>query len=405
MGYRDGKLRKFAYIPILSVLRHLLKKGDLLESVMADVPLRSESFSSFFDSCYFKSNRLHQNHNTVLLLGLYQDDFEVVNPLGTSRKIHKLCSFYWVLLNQKYGFRSSLQSIHTCILCPSSDVKYFGLDVLDSLARDIKTLEEKGVYVDLLGTELYGTLAYISADNLGAHFIGGFYENFCTVQYFCRFCTLTLSEFLNASDPTQLIFEVRDKDTYNFHVRQVKQNPDYSKLCGIKSECVFHKYLEYFHVTRGLPPDVCHDLLEGIVPYEIALCLENFIHSGYFTLDFLNSKIRQFEYKYKDITNKPHDLSPCFKSSSTIGGNATENRCLLKLLFLFIGEKVPEDCLTWHLLLDLKDIIELCHTAEISDFDISLLEAKINSHFKLFKKCFPNRKLNQNTTFYNIIHF
>ena len=394
LGYRDGKLRKFAYIPILSVLRNLLRKGDLLQAVLTDIPPSSDNFRSYFDGRFCKSNSLHQEHSTVLLLGIYQDDFEVANPLGTSRKIHKLCLFYWVLVNQPYHFRSNLQSIHTCILCQTSDVKYFGLNaVLDPLARDIHFLEEKGVYVDLLGTELHGTLAYISADNLGAHFIGGFYENFSTVQYFCRFCTLTLGEFLNSSDPSQLPFELRDKQSYEQHVAQVKEKPDYSKLCGIKSECIFHSYLQYFHVTCGLPPDVAHDLLEGIVPYEIALCLEYFTGSGYFTLDFLNSRLTAFEYKYKDITNKPHELSPCFKSSSTIGGNATENRCLLKLLFIFIGEYVPEECLFWHLLLDLKDIVELCHGSVLSDSDISLLEAKINSHITLFKKCFPNKRL------------
>jgi len=40
-------------------------------------------------------------------LCLYIDDFEVCNPLGTSRKKHKLCAVYWIL-----GSSSALSSIY-----------------------------------------------------------------------------------------------------------------------------------------------------------------------------------------------------------------------------------------------------------------------------------------------------
>lgn len=32
----------------------------------------------------------------------------------------------------------------------------------------------------------------------------------------------------------------------------------------------------YFNVLSGCPPDVLHDLFEGIVPQELALCLKAF---------------------------------------------------------------------------------------------------------------------------------
>ena len=51
----------------------------------------------------------------------------------------------------------------------------------------------------------------------------------------------------------------------------------------------------------------------------------------------------------------------------TVGGKATENRCLLRLIFLFIADKVPEDSATCHALLDLKDIVEICHAPIISE--------------------------------------
>ena len=155
-----------------------------------------------------------------------------------------------MLVNQQYHLCGSLKSIHTAILCRSGDIKYAGLDsVIGPFARDIKCLDEKGVHVGLLVTELFGTLCYILVDNLGTHFIGQFYENFSTVQYFCRFCNLTLNEFNSAGSPTQLSFDIRDKNLYEFQNAKKKENPDFSKLCGLKTECIFDKHLQHFHAS------------------------------------------------------------------------------------------------------------------------------------------------------------
>lgn len=45
-----------------------------------------------------------------------------------------------------------------------------------------------------LGRTLKGTVQCVVADNLGAHSIAGFVENF-TGSYVCRFCTAERSEF------------------------------------------------------------------------------------------------------------------------------------------------------------------------------------------------------------------
>lgn len=58
----------------------------------------------------------------------------------------------------------------------------------------------------------------------------------------------------------------------------------------------------------GYPPDLLHDLFEGIVPRELALCLQVFIKSKYFTLDELNKNIKTFPYKWSDKTNAPQQV-------------------------------------------------------------------------------------------------
>ena len=46
---------------------------------------------------------------------------------------------------------------------------------------------------------------------------------------------------------------------------------------GVKRSCPLSESLEHFHVVNGYPPDLLHDLLEGIVPTELALCLKALI--------------------------------------------------------------------------------------------------------------------------------
>lgn len=75
---------------------------------------------------------------------------------------------------------------------------------------------------------------------------------------------------------------------------------------GVKRQCALTAKLKYFHVLSGYPPDVLHDLFEGIVPLEIALCLGVFIQNKYFTLEELNKCIREFPYKWSDKTDAPH---------------------------------------------------------------------------------------------------
>lgn len=58
--------------------------------------------------------------------------------------------------------------------------------VLEPLIRDLELLE-RGVFVQSLGSNLKGTVLYVSADNLGAHSLAGFQESF-NVDTFCRFC-------------------------------------------------------------------------------------------------------------------------------------------------------------------------------------------------------------------------
>lgn len=77
---------------------------------------------------------------------------------------------------------------------------------------------------------------------------------------------------------------------------------------GVNKNSILNK-LKYFHVTSGLPPDIMHDILEGIVVVEIKCMLSVFIQDlKLFTLERLNNRIKNFPYGFPDSKNKPLPL-------------------------------------------------------------------------------------------------
>ena len=147
--------------------------------------------------------------------------FEVCNPLGTSRKKHKLCAIYWVIANLPVKYRSSLSSIYLALLCKSVDAKTFGYDrIVEPLLRDLQLLENQGIYISRLGTSVRGTVLNGSSDNLGAHSFAGFQESF-NVDKFCHFCLASHSDIQTCSVQSKS-FLLRTKESYNENISRLR---------------------------------------------------------------------------------------------------------------------------------------------------------------------------------------
>lgn len=391
------KQHTFQYVPVLKSLQQILNCKVILDKItenhrgQQDLELNPLfEFRSPEDGLHFKENRFLNAEELSISLRLYVDDFETCNPLGTSRKKHKLCCVYWVLGNLPPGFHSSLSHIFLTILCKSVHVKIYGYDkVLEPLLQDLKNLEDHGVYVPLLGKSLRGTVQCVLADNLGAHSIAGFTESF-SGDFFCRFCTAKSCD-IRRDCVASGAFSLRTKEVYAAHVKVALEKK--AHCFGVKRECVLTKNLSHFHVVSGFPPDIAHDILEGIVPVELACCLTSIISKKLFTIDDLNKAILAFPYKWSDNTNKPHVLPQSLLGRKTIGGNAHENWSLLRFLPFLIGSLVPEDDLAWLVLMDLKDIVELVVAPVHTDESISYLESKIVEHRQRYEELFPGVRL------------
>ena len=88
------------------------------------------------------------------------------------------------------------------------------------------------------------------------------------------------------------------------------------KVFGVNRLSILCKS-RYFSVIDGLPGDVMHDLLEGVLQYECKEMLKIFINEEkYLTLDQLNERIKRFDYGYyndkkQTITYFTADIKQC----------------------------------------------------------------------------------------------
>lgn len=390
----EKKNRSFQHIPILKSLQQLLSQKDILNKVVnchtGQQIINDAPYRSFKDGQHFKDNESLSGTDLRVYLCLYIDDFELCNPLGTSCKKHKIFAVYCILGNLLPGSCSSLSSIQLALLCKNDDVKAFGYQkIFEPLVNDLITLEQQGMFVNHLETFVRGTVQYVVADSLGAHALAGFVENF-SGEYSCRFCTATCTD-IQSKEVRDGVFSLRSEEQHKVHVSDACEK---GEACyGVKNACPLSENLSYFKVTAGFPPDVAHDLLEGILPVELAGCFEIFIKKKYFMFDKLNELIQEFPFKWGDKTNHPHVLPFTFEKKKSIGGNAHENWCLLRLVPLIVGKLIPQDEPAWELILLLKDNVELVVCPVHTSVSVAYLESKIAQHRHLFQVLFPERKL------------
>lgn len=96
---------------------------------------------------------------------------------------------------------------------------------------------------------------------------------------------------------------------------------------GLNRDSILNS-LQFFHVTEGLPPDIMHDILEGALQYEMKEMLLVFTcEKGYFSLDVLNQRIKEFSYFYADVKDKPSEIT----LNSTDHALSQEGMCRLKV--------------------------------------------------------------------------
>ena len=389
LGRDENRIERCAYyIPVLKTLKGM-HRSDFWQGLISVDPnvSKTDVLSDSCDGKVFMSNTFFQENPSCLKLVLYQDAFEVVNPLGSAKKKHKVLAVYFSLLNMPPHVRSNVDHMQLVLLCREKDFKDFGhAKVFSELLADLKELEENGI---TLGDEhVKGALYCIAGDNLGSHTIGGFTENFSSSEYFCRYCLISRTEF--QGDPN-ICGRERTPETYRSAIEQLETG-DAPQVQGIKFRSVFNTLQNFDVCSPGMPPCLGHDIFEGVLSYDVALYVKHFISKKkWFTYTILNRRINQLKYKATDAGSKPCEVSP---HTLKLSGHAVQNWNFLRLLPLIIGDKVqdPQDNV-WQLILQLKDIVDLICAQQISKAQVAYLDVLIQEYLETRKALFPDINL------------
>ena len=272
----------------------------------------------------------------------------------------------------------------------SSDRKKYGFGpLLEPMINELQHLEQQGLDITVNGIKknIKVTIGQISGDNLGMHGLLGFVESFSS-NHPCRFC-ITDKPMLQ-----QIFYErpefVRTKEAHEVHV----QSDNSVKDTGVTGRSLLSK-LEHFHVLDNYTPDIMHDILEGICPYELKLVLHHFILNKLFTIDELNERIRCFNYGSEDSGNKPNEISKSslISKEGTIKQSASEMWCLTRNLPLIIGDLIPEDDPHWELILSLLHIMSIIFAPAITREATYMLQYLIKDHLESFKHLYPDERI------------
>lgn len=247
--------RSFQYIPILDNLRQILKHDDVCRQIFT-LPQQSPGiYSDFTDGLFYKENvifKIVDINSPPLSLILYFDEFEIVNPIGAFRKKHKISAFYYMIGNLNPGNRSNIYVVQLAILCHTSDVKFFGLDIiLKPLISDLNILATTGI--DVPNVSIFkGGVTFVSADNLGSNFLGCFSESFSPkVNHICRSCMIDQDDLRTQFNSSK--FVLRTVEQYENQIDNIEKENLPLSTYGIKSRSVLEK-IPNFHTVKGLPP-------------------------------------------------------------------------------------------------------------------------------------------------------
>ena len=151
-----------------------------------------------------------------------------------------------------------------------------------------------------------------------------------------------------------------------------------------------------FNVTRQLPQDVMHTVLEGTLQYEVRLVLQHFVNLGALKVNKLNSAIQNHAYGYFEIDTKPGPIKDTVfngKENYKLKYKAAQARTFLRLLPFFLSDSIDPLDEYFLFLLQLMRIVNFLYAPIIKLDTIQLLKHLKSDHLHEFCKLFPDTNI------------
>jgi len=388
---------RFYYVSLLASIEAQLNNRLILDMVAEPATNQMQNgrrlLCDFNDGSLMSEHELFSCDPRSLKIILYYDDLEITNE--RTRRKHKLAMFYYQLANIYSEYRSKLKSIHLVAIVEQKYLKKYGVHrILKPFIDDLQVLGgDLGHHFRVDGGTvcLRGALLAVVADTPASNLLGGYKESVGGARRKCRHCMADF-EAIQAMF-TEEEFRLRDEELHVYQLNQLQENPflkqHYSKEYGVVTRSALMD-APYFDVTRQLPMDIMHIILEGALSRTLYFVLKWFLDNNVFTLNELNHFVQNFHYGYSELKDKPvpieaDDLTDPF---ANLGQTAVQI-WLLSRVFSFFAEPFCDRCPDeWRVFQTILEITAICSAKSISINILGYLKCLVQEHLQLFKSCF-----------------
>ena len=143
----------------------------------------------------------------------------------------------------------------------------------------------------------------------------------------------------------------------------------------MKRRCPFN-ILQSFHAVYSFPPDLLHDLLEGVIAQDLCGVIKILSKKGWFTIQEYNDALQSHPLKSYEVSDRPQTINN--RKALKLPGKAVSiwlhMRCFGMILQPFV-EDYDDDVLS--LGLKLGEITERLCAVEFREHEIDQLEQLI----------------------------
>lgn len=357
-------------VPFAASLKNLLEMPEVWQHIETPHVSSDEYMHDICDGKFIREHPLFVRNPRAIQIILSCDDLELVNPLGSHVKKHKLTLFYYTIANIPPQYRSKLTAIALLAICKTPDIhmEFSEKKLLRDFVDTVNQLSNGGIDMVINGRSemVEGALVMVCADTLGAHWLGKFKEGVGFALKKCRVCEEEGQSMSRLVTESQV--RLRTNDTHRERcdtLTNVNMSKDarkyWSKLWGINGKSVLMDVVG-FNLIGGLVQDPMHVLLEGVVPRDFALALYSFVYvDKMFTLKWLNCALTKFRYSYLHSKSKPEKIDKVqLTSKGSIKQTASAMLTLCHTLPVIVGSRIPQNHAKWQNMLRLIQIVLLC---------------------------------------------
>jgi hypothetical protein len=370
-------------MPLRKLMTKIFEMKNFKESLFSHLEFLENSSSDIISNIiqspfwFKKLSMLKKTENTLYIpITIFFDDFEPLNALAGHAGAYKIGGVYTQIACLPPHLQSQLDFILMAALFFSEDRKSYGNErIFVRIVEEFNSLQETGISIDY---KSYTTVKFVPilivGDNLGLNGILGFTESF-SHTYFCRFCKLTKSftHILTFTPETLL----RTPTNYDADI-----NLENYPGTGIIEVSPFNK-LANFHAADNPSVDIMHDVLEGVIHFDIGKILNQFIFiDKVFSLETLNFRLQGTDYgPNKKLTTL---ISQDMIKNNRFKFSASEAFVFVKYLSIAIGDLIPPDCLEWKLYIILRKILTIIMTRDIPRGLSKILNELIKEHHTIY---------------------